>query len=88
MAPLHETGPRPVLSYTGLMRNIPGRVVDETIEGHCKRHGHPQAPWTSTDMQHMDDRTVYDAMYYDASNDVTDVHSDTTVVMMSALRGR
>lgn len=66
------------------MRNIPGRVVDETIEGDCIRRRHPD----TTDIQNMGDRTVYGAMYYDAINDVPVVHSDTTGVMMSARRGR
>jgi len=35
----------------------------------------------------MGDRTVYDAMYYDANNDVTVVHRHTTRVMISARRG-
>ena len=60
------------------MRNISGRVVDERL----------RAIASATDIQHMGDRTVYDAMYYDAINDLTVVHSDTTGVMISTGRGR
>jgi len=59
------------LTETGPIRNIPGSVVDQTINN-------------ARDIQTLGDRTVY----YDATNDVTVVHSDTTGKIMSVHRGR